>query len=252
MSVQERAGRSSVGRGPAQATAQVVPFVGLARQHAALGRELRSAFERVVGADGFILGAEVEAFEREFADYCGVSECVGVASGTAALALVLVAAGIGPGDEVLVPGTYVHRLGARRAARRRHPGVLRRTARHGTDRPRRRGGAGGSAHSGGDRRPPLRAGLRHGSHQRARRPPWPVRARGRRTGSRRHLQRQAGGLVGKRGRVLVLPEQEPRRAGRRGRGLHRRRTAGGARLRASPPRPARQGRARRGRLQRAA
>jgi dTDP-3-amino-3,4,6-trideoxy-alpha-D-glucose transaminase len=81
----------------------VVPFVGLARQHAALGKELREAFERVVGSDGFILGPEVEAFEREFADYCGARECVGVASGTAALALALTAAGIGPGDEVVVP-----------------------------------------------------------------------------------------------------------------------------------------------------
>jgi dTDP-3-amino-3,4,6-trideoxy-alpha-D-glucose transaminase len=99
MSVQEPAIRVQ-----AQATARVVPFVGLARQHAALGGELRAAFERVVGADGFILGDEVEAFEREFAGYCRVSECVGVASGTAALALILIAAGIGPGDEVLVPG----------------------------------------------------------------------------------------------------------------------------------------------------
>jgi dTDP-4-amino-4,6-dideoxygalactose transaminase len=99
MSVQERAIRVQ-----AQATAQVVPFVGLARQHAALSDELRATFERVVGADGFILSDEVEAFEREFADYCQVSECVGVASGTAALALALIAAGIGPGDEVLVPG----------------------------------------------------------------------------------------------------------------------------------------------------
>ncbi len=104
MSVQERAGRSSIGREQAQATAPVVPFVGLARQHAALGEQLRAAFERVLCADGFILGGEVEAFEREFAGYCQASECVGVASGTAALALVLIAAGIGPGDEVLVPG----------------------------------------------------------------------------------------------------------------------------------------------------
>jgi dTDP-3-amino-3,4,6-trideoxy-alpha-D-glucose transaminase len=88
----------------AQAPAPVVPFVGLSRQHAALGAELRAAFERVVGADAFILGGEVEAFEREFADYCQSAECVGVASGTAALALALIAAGIGPGDEVLVPG----------------------------------------------------------------------------------------------------------------------------------------------------
>jgi dTDP-4-amino-4,6-dideoxygalactose transaminase len=87
-----------------QGSRQVIPFAGLGRQHAALTVELRAAFERVVAADAFILGAEVEAFEREFAGYCQASECVGVASGTAALALSLIAAGIGAGDEVLVPG----------------------------------------------------------------------------------------------------------------------------------------------------
>ncbi|TMK97694.1 MAG: DegT/DnrJ/EryC1/StrS family aminotransferase [Actinobacteria bacterium] len=80
-----------------------VPFVALARQHAALRDELRGAFERVLETDAFILGREVEAFEHEFAAYCGVGECVGVASGTAALALVLMTARIGPGDEVIVP-----------------------------------------------------------------------------------------------------------------------------------------------------
>ena len=77
--------------------------MGLARQHAALSGELAAAFERVVDEDAFILGTEVEAFEREFAEFCEVPECVGVASGTAALALTLIAAGIGPGDEVVVP-----------------------------------------------------------------------------------------------------------------------------------------------------
>ncbi len=86
-----------------QTIQQVVPFVGLARQHAALSTELSAAFERVVRTDAFILGGEVAAFEREFADYSRVDECVGVASGTAALTLALVAAGIGPGDEVVVP-----------------------------------------------------------------------------------------------------------------------------------------------------
>jgi dTDP-4-amino-4,6-dideoxygalactose transaminase len=80
-----------------------VPFVGLARQHATLGEELREAFDRVVGADAFILGVEVETFEREFADFCGAPECVGVASGTDAIALALIAAGVGPGDEVILP-----------------------------------------------------------------------------------------------------------------------------------------------------
>src|SRR5436309_9687630 len=81
-----------------------VPLVDLSRQHAALAGELRAAFERVMSTDAFILGSEVEAFEEEFAAFSEASQCVGVASGTAALALALIAAGIGPGDEVVVPG----------------------------------------------------------------------------------------------------------------------------------------------------
>jgi dTDP-4-amino-4,6-dideoxygalactose transaminase len=81
-----------------------VPFAGLGRQHRALSDDLHRAFDRVLDADAFVLGREVEAFEREFADYCDVPHCVGVASGTAALTLALVAAGIGGGDEVIVPG----------------------------------------------------------------------------------------------------------------------------------------------------
>jgi dTDP-3-amino-3,4,6-trideoxy-alpha-D-glucose transaminase len=85
-----------------------VPFVDLSAQHAPLRDELRAAFERVVDASAFVLGEEVEGFEEEFAAYCGVRHCVGVASGTAALTLALLAAGVGPGDEVIVPAhTFV-------------------------------------------------------------------------------------------------------------------------------------------------
>ena len=80
-----------------------IPFVALDRQHAAIRAELDAAFARVTGTSAFILGQEVAAFEEEFATYCGVEECVGVASGTAALTIALAAAGIGPGDEVIVP-----------------------------------------------------------------------------------------------------------------------------------------------------
>ena len=80
-----------------------VPFVALDRQHAPIADDLRAAYERVVAGSSFILGSEVEAFEREFAAYCGTEHCVGVASGTAALTLAFQAAGIGPGDEVVVP-----------------------------------------------------------------------------------------------------------------------------------------------------
>src|SRR5256885_14328854 len=80
-----------------------VPFVDLARQHAPLAADLRAAFERVLAASAFTLGEEVESFEREFAAYCGVSHCVGVASGTAALTIAALASGIRPGDEGIVP-----------------------------------------------------------------------------------------------------------------------------------------------------
>jgi dTDP-4-amino-4,6-dideoxygalactose transaminase len=89
--------RKENGRHPA------VPLVALARQHTAVSADLQLAFDRVLGADAFILGSEVDAFESEFADYCQVTHCVGVASGTAALTLALLAAGIGRGDEVIVP-----------------------------------------------------------------------------------------------------------------------------------------------------
>jgi dTDP-3-amino-3,4,6-trideoxy-alpha-D-glucose transaminase len=65
--------------------------------------ELRAALDEVVKRSDLVLGEEVESFEREFADYCGVRHAVGVSSGTRALTLALIAAGIGPGDEVVVP-----------------------------------------------------------------------------------------------------------------------------------------------------
>jgi dTDP-4-amino-4,6-dideoxygalactose transaminase len=85
-----------------------VRFVELGRQHAGLEGELTGAFERVLARSSYILGEEVERFEAEFADYSDVAHCVGVGSGTAALSLLMEAAGIGPGDEVIVPAhTYI-------------------------------------------------------------------------------------------------------------------------------------------------
>src|SRR6266480_3183547 len=77
------------------ATEKDVPFGDLAQQHAELRGELLEACDRVVSNSGFVLGEEVDDFEREFAAYCGVEHCVGVGSGTAALTLSLIAAGIG-------------------------------------------------------------------------------------------------------------------------------------------------------------
>lgn len=75
----------------------------LGRHHGPIEAELQAAFERVLGNSAFVLGGEVAGFETEFAEFCGVRHCVGVGSGTAALTLALLAAGIGGGDEVIVP-----------------------------------------------------------------------------------------------------------------------------------------------------
>ena len=73
----------------------------LARHHAPLYAELQAAMARVHARGWYILGPEVEAFEREFAAYVGAAECVAVANGTDALELALRALGLGPADEVV-------------------------------------------------------------------------------------------------------------------------------------------------------
>jgi dTDP-4-amino-4,6-dideoxygalactose transaminase len=73
------------------------------RENAEVSPELQEAFDRVLRSGQYLLGPELEAFEHELADYLGVRHAVGVGSGTDALILGMRAAGIGPGDEVLVP-----------------------------------------------------------------------------------------------------------------------------------------------------
>lgn len=80
-----------------------VPFLDLQRLHNEIRAPLEVAFKRVLDSGRFILGPEGEAFEAEFAQYCGVRHCVSVGNGLDALHLLLRAYGIGPNDEVLVP-----------------------------------------------------------------------------------------------------------------------------------------------------
>jgi dTDP-4-amino-4,6-dideoxygalactose transaminase len=85
-----------------------IPFATLDREHSEAAHELSEAFDRVLRSGGFILGEEVRRFEEAWARTCGVSECTGVGSGTAALEIALRAARIGHGDEVIVPAhTYI-------------------------------------------------------------------------------------------------------------------------------------------------
>jgi dTDP-3-amino-3,4,6-trideoxy-alpha-D-glucose transaminase len=90
-------------RDAAASTAGDVPFVDLHRHHAPIHDELRTAFDEVLGEARFILGPQVEEFEREFAKACGAEHCIGVGSGTAALTIALIAAGVEEGDQVIVP-----------------------------------------------------------------------------------------------------------------------------------------------------
>ena len=80
-----------------------VPYTDFAKMHDPLRPALDAAWKRVMDREWFIGGQEDEAFEQAFASYCGARFCIGVGNGLDALRLILLAAGIGEGDEVLVP-----------------------------------------------------------------------------------------------------------------------------------------------------
>jgi dTDP-4-amino-4,6-dideoxygalactose transaminase len=85
-----------------------VPFLDFVQPYEELKAELDEAYFRFMRSAWYILGREVEAFEQEFAAYCGVKHCIGVGNGLEALHLILRAYGIGEGDEVIVPSnTYI-------------------------------------------------------------------------------------------------------------------------------------------------
>lgn len=86
----------------------MIPFLDLRSINQCHRSELVAAFERVLDSGWYVLGQEVERFEAEYANWCGVAHAVGVGNGLDALSLVLRAWDIGPGDEVIVPSnTYI-------------------------------------------------------------------------------------------------------------------------------------------------
>jgi len=91
----------------------MVPFVDLKAQYRSIKTEVDAAIASVLESGQFVLGDEVTAFEEEFATYCNVRFGIALNSGTSALHLALLAAGIGPGDEVItVPFTFVATIAA--------------------------------------------------------------------------------------------------------------------------------------------
>ena len=82
-----------------------VPMLDLVAEHAPYRAELQSAFDRVLDSGRFVLGPEVEAFEKEIGAWIGTPNAIGVSNGSDALLLALQAVGVGPGDEVICP-TY--------------------------------------------------------------------------------------------------------------------------------------------------
>jgi len=90
-----------------------VPYLDLKAQYQSIKPEIDAALARVLESCQFVLGPEVAAFEQEFAAYCGTAECIALNSGTSALHLALLAAGVGQGDEVItVPFTFVASVAA--------------------------------------------------------------------------------------------------------------------------------------------
>ena len=86
---------------PVREPVRIIPQLDLKRQHEALRGEIFATLDGVFGAAAFILGEEVAQFEQEFAAYVEAKHCVAANSGTSALHLALVAAGVGPGDQVI-------------------------------------------------------------------------------------------------------------------------------------------------------
>ena len=97
-----------------------VPLVDLKAQHAAVAGEVAVGWQEVLARTAFVGGPQVAAFEREYADFSGVQQCIGVANGTDAIEIALRGLGIGAGDECILPANTfiataeaVRRAGAR-------------------------------------------------------------------------------------------------------------------------------------------
>ena len=210
---------------PPSASEPRVPFVRLDQGDPELITELLEVTERVARSGAFTLGEELATFERAFAAWCDCPDAIGVSSGTSALELALRALGIGPGDEVIVPtNSFIATAEAVTAAGAtpRLVDVDERTALLTAEIVEE---AIGPRTRCRNPRAPLRAHRGHGSAARALPVARPRCGRGCLPGARRALPRQAGRVARRRRLLQLLPDQEPRRLGRRRGDRHRRRRA---------------------------
>ena len=100
-------------RGRGEGSVVVIPYLDLPLQYRSIKSEIDAAVLDVLESGGYALGPAVTSFERNFAAYCRTAEAIGVNSGTSALHLALLAAGVKPGDEVItVPFTFVATIAA--------------------------------------------------------------------------------------------------------------------------------------------
>ena len=158
----------------------MIPFLDMKAVYAELKPELDAAFTRVMESGWYVLGKEVEAFEAEYAAFCGTKHCIGLGNGLEALEFALRGWDIGPGDEVIVPSnTYiatwlaVTAVGATVVPVEPTPSMVF----AGRDAVWRSGGAGGDSELGGDAIAAYRAMLA------AR----PLEAKNKPEGERRHV-----------------------------------------------------------------
>ena len=203
-------------------------MVDLRAQFAAIEAEVRAALDEVLASQQFVLGPQLEAFEREMAQYCGRRDGVGVASGTDALLLGLRACGVEPGRRSGRARVHLCGHGGRGERARGAPRLRRYRAGNAQSFRRVRRLTHHASHAGHRGRPFLRPGGADRTAARAGRAIPPAADRRQRAVPRRHLRRAQARLFRHARRDQLLSQQESRRLWRRGNDPHRFGRAGGA------------------------